>query len=447
MTARMTSRNTVRAHLDKYRDSPHFAQFAALSDSNRNSPLKCVPKVRERFGTSELDFPSLGKRLSPFQSLKAQPTPKDLREMLLTEVKRAVEDGETVWVPDDLEGKSAQDAALDLVQNLENLDYTAKGFIPDLQCPALEAMTAQAIVKDAANMTETSLECLVFPRDVVVPLQHHNETTSFSTLLMGSIMWIIWPPTDQNIGTLHRAYDDFAIDCNEKKLDIAHKLTGGVCCVQSDSEGLRIPPYCIMMGLTTAPSVLVKYSTLSGAQFLAMLRRLPFLEAWWKTEVDGDEKRKDFGRELLPRVKRILSGELDGCQPTHYHKMKSGALVELVTGWEQLSWGIVKLLDDETAKGIKQVWTDFLIGVVGRKCAICGHRTNNKGKELAGHFERVHWPKAGHREAQDTKRKRVGASSVGSIDEKAEKRDEQTSDTIALARENGEDGDPMEVDG
>jgi hypothetical protein len=127
--------------------------------------------------------------------------------------------------------------------------------------------------------------------------------------------------------------------------------------------------------------------------------------------------------------------------------VKSGALVELVTGWEQLSWHIVKLLDDETAKGIKQVWTDFLIGVVGRKCAICGHRTNNKGKELPGHFERVHWPKAGDREAQDTKTQRVRASSVANVDEEAEKRDEQTSDTIALARGNGEDGDRMEVDG
>jgi hypothetical protein len=179
-----------------------------------------------------------------------------------------------------------------------------------------------------------------------------------------------------------------------------------------------------------------------------MLHRLPFLESWWKTEVDGDEKRKDFGRELLPRLKRILSGELDGCQPTHYLNMKSGALVELVKGWEQLSWNIVRLLDDETAKGIKKAWTEFLIGVVGRHCAICGFRTNNKGKELPGHFERVHWPKAGNREAKDAEAKNVGVDGVIDVDGEAEKRrDHEMSDTIALARGDGEDGDSMEVDG
>jgi len=166
--------------------------------------------------------------------------------------------------------------------------YKAKGFISSLACPALEDLTEKTRERVVGRMTETPMDCSVFPRDTLIPLQHHNETTSSSTLLIGSIVWIIWPPTEVNLGTLRRTYDAFSVDYAEENLDVTNQLVGGLVSVQSAGEGLRIPPYCILLGLTTENSVLAKYSTLSVIQFMAMLRRIPFLESWWKSEINGE---------------------------------------------------------------------------------------------------------------------------------------------------------------
>jgi hypothetical protein len=357
-------------------------------------------KVKERFGALESDFPQLGKKPSPFASMKTQMTTDELRSMLFAELKRTAEAGDTVFVPppfDEDEGidLSDENAAAELVRELENPNCKVKGFIPNLVCPELDELTETTRERAMGCMTETSMECSVFPRGMLVPVQHHNETTSSSTLLIGTMLWIIWPPTEANIGILHRAYEDFSIDYNEEKLEVANEMNGGVVFVQSAGEGLRILPYCIMLGLATEASVLAKYSTLTAIQFIGMLRRLPLLESWWKTEINGQQKRGEFARALLPRFQRILAGEFDVYPPAQFLSpipAKDGPLYELVRGWDKLSVGIAMIVDAGTTAEIKKAWTKFLTGVVGRNCAICGRYTQSKMKEMPGHFASAHWP-------------------------------------------------------
>ncbi|KAF2689777.1 hypothetical protein K458DRAFT_290769 [Lentithecium fluviatile CBS 122367] len=390
----------VRAHIKAHSSSPHILLFNNLININQNGPLKCTPNVKQRFGPLESSFPLLGKKPSPFATFKKQPTVEELQDMLLTEIKRSSEDDEPSFVPPPFCGDegivmSGEDAATELVQNLGDPTFKSKGFIPNLECPVLDEMAAKTREKAAGYMEETPMMCSVFPCDTLIPLQHHNETMSYSTLLLGSILWMIWPPTERNLTLLHRAYDEFAIDPDEEKFNIANELTGGVVFVQTASEGLRVPPYCIMLGLATENSVLAKYSLLSATQFTAMLHKLPFLESWWKTEAHGKEKRADFALALLPRIKRILAGDFDPYPPAEFllTGQKGGALFELVKGWEQVNSSIASLVDGETAKGIKEVWVDFLCKVVGRNCALCTGYLQDKRKEMLAHFQDVHWPK------------------------------------------------------
>jgi hypothetical protein len=84
----------------------------------------------------------------------------------------------------------------------------------------------------------------VLPHGMLIPLQHHNETTSFSTLLVGEIIWIIWPPTDHNLKTLQDAYETYAATPHNRHFNVAEKLLGGRACVQAAREMLKLPPYC-----------------------------------------------------------------------------------------------------------------------------------------------------------------------------------------------------------
>ena len=73
--------------------------------------------------------------------------------------------------------------------------------------------------------------------------------------------------------------------------------------------------------------------------------------------------------------------------------MKSGALYKLVSSWDELSGNIARLVDAETAIGVKKGWTDFLLMVVGRHCAICGRSSQSKAREFPVRFAISHWPK------------------------------------------------------
>jgi hypothetical protein len=400
MSSRLNTLTAVRAHLKKHPSSPHIPQLTSLIENGKNSPLKCIPRIKVLFGPTEDSFPNLGKKFSPFTALKEQPTLEVLRSMLLKEAKAASEEGEVVFVSRPfVEGDETfdrEEAAKELIENLADPNYEGNGFVPSLLCPKLDVMTEKTKESVVGSMEVMAMACSVFPKNTLIPLQHHNETTSYSSLLAGSILWIVWPPTSHNLNLLHRAYDTFSVDKDEEKLNInaADQLVGGVIFVQSAGEGLRIPPYCLILGLATQTALMAKYCILSAPQFVSMLGKLPFLESWWEIEVDGDKKRNDFGRALLLRIQRVLAGSFESYPPAQFLTVgtKSGALHELVHSWQDLSNGIAKLVDVETAAGLKKIWVEFLINVAGRNCALCGRPLEDKVMEMTEHFGDVHWP-------------------------------------------------------
>lgn len=397
--ARIVSLTAVRAVLADT-NAPAAALFTSLLENGKNSQLRASTVVKERFGFTDADYPQLGKRHSPFRFLQDLPGPDQLQNLLLEEVLSGA--GKPIYFPppcSEEEGAAASevDAAIALINNLRNANYEADGMIPGLPCAHLDQVCEGGFEVWDNALLETNMSCSVFPSGCIISLQHHDETTSFSTLLIGSIIWMAWPPTEQNLSKLRRAYEAFGEHLDSDKLDVAHELMGGVACVQSPGEAFRLPPHCIVLGLAREVSVLASYSILTVDQYLYTLRsKLPFLTAWWKTEANGEQKRKDFGAALVARIQHIISGELDMYKPQSYLTMaeseRAGPLQALLQAWDEAKDQVVGVLDATHQLALAGTWKAYLTKVVGRNCAICGKSVQSKARDMGKHFDEAHWP-------------------------------------------------------
>jgi hypothetical protein len=152
-----------------------------------------------------------------------------------------------------------------------------------------------------------------------------------------------------------------------------------------------------VLGLVTKTAALASYSILSAEKFIPMLRRIPFLESWWRTEVEGDTKRKQFGNALLGPIQQILDEHYNNNNPGKY----SGRLpyyggnvsaLEFLKAWDTVSNGVVALMDVGKATMLSRVMKDALFAAKkDDKCAMCGKRARGK-MEVERHFDKFHWP-------------------------------------------------------
>lgn len=82
---RIATMERVREALNKAK-SQHAPLFISLTKNGSNRPFDCKPPARVPFGPEQNDFPSLGKKQSPFAS-NALPSLRNLQQLLVADLR------------------------------------------------------------------------------------------------------------------------------------------------------------------------------------------------------------------------------------------------------------------------------------------------------------------------------------------------------------------------
>jgi hypothetical protein len=394
---RIRSLKAVRETLEKS-NSKHAPLFISLLDNGRNGSYHCGVNIRRRFGPNEEDFPGLGKKLSPFDA-RSLPSPDDLQKLLVDDLLAARENSNdhlfqtaTVDTTGDVQ-MNDEDPDLLLLNNLIETDSHLGSGVLSFPSPSLEELCSDGRVVYEDTVQETVTTATVLQRNTVLPLQHSNEGTTCTTLFSGAVCWIIWPPTDHNISILQNLYEVTAEGFEGTTLDVAGMLEGGVCLVQTVGEAVRIPPSCPIICLSLDTSLIATYSTVTALEFINMLHKLPMLQTWFQSEIGGERKKTEFTAALLEHLSSILQGNFESSdlKKFRYPYLKEGPLHALLHDWEQLKGKVASVLSIADTEHLKVIWEDFLRGVRGRECWICGEIITNKLRLMRTHFETKHW--------------------------------------------------------
>ncbi|KAF9698288.1 hypothetical protein EKO04_003472 [Ascochyta lentis] len=395
---RIVSLSAVREVLDKAQ-SEHTSLFVSLMGNGRNHPYACKPPQRLVFGPNESDFPGLGKKLSPFD-INTLPSPDNLQKLLIDDLQTArkehndhISHAVDKNAAADSEAKG-ENADLKLLESLTGHDSETREGLVSFPSPSLDGICDDAKVEDDNTLQESMTAATILYRNTLLSLQHSNEGTTFTTLLSGAVAWIIWPPTVHNLNILRTSYEAFANGLDDAKINVATELKGGVCLVQSVGEAIRIPPFSLMLCLSLEMSILATYSVVTAGQVVGMLRQLPLLQAWFKTEVDGERKRVDLFAALLENLSFILEGKFESTNTkTHkYPYLQEGPLRSLLQTWDGVKDNVACVLNPGESEHLVEIWGQFLRSARGRECWICGRNIHNKLRDMRKHFETEHWP-------------------------------------------------------
>ena len=394
---RITSLVAVREALNKA-ISEHTSLFISLIDNGKNRAYGCKPASRLVFGLDESDFPGLGKRLSPFEANKL-PSLERLQKLLIDDLQIArqsyVHNGDNVvGSAGDGSQPDEQDEELKLLNSLTDAHRETSGAVLTFPSPSLDDICGDSKFEYNDVLRESTTMATTLPRNTLLSLQHSNEGTTFTTLLSGAAAWIIWPPTKHNLNVLQSSYEAFAEGFDGTKMNVSSQLESGVCLVQNAGEAIRIPPFCPMTCLSLETSILATYSIVTARQLADMLRKLPFLLAWFKTEIGGEYKKKDFVIALLPHLSAILQGSFESAElkKHKYPYPEDGPLHSLLHSWDEIKHTVASILNPAETERMIAMWEEFLRKARGRECWICGKTVSNKLRDMRKHVEAKHWP-------------------------------------------------------
>ncbi|KAH9865256.1 hypothetical protein IAQ61_009203 [Plenodomus lingam] len=431
-------------------ESNHTTLFTSLLNDGKLAPHKCNIRAvqRHKFGPTEDHYPQLSREMSPYSKADFL-TPQELQDMCLRELSRVRDyfgSRPVYWAPsshvDGTVEANDQDPSLQLIQSLTDPDIEAKDAVASFPSETLDQICLEADLATADDVLHTThTTCTVISNETLIPLQHSSEGTTTTTVLAGSMIWIIWPPTTHNLNILRATYEEFALECKEEALDATRDLEGGIVLTQIEGESLRIPPYCPMMGLSLHTSVLATNSTTTISNFISMLQKAPLLKAWFRTETDGKRKQADFSNRMLNSLDLLLNGDEDPesenlARLLKFHDSNNGPLQDLLRVWDAIKNDVADLLGPADALVLADIWGDFLIESKGRECRICGVKIKNKLRLMRGHFLKRHWVRGVGKKRMDS----AGVDDGGMVSG-----DASMEDVLASVESGGQDGAQIEM--
>lgn len=433
--------------------SAHTPLLRTLINSGKNftySAARAVdrkgPRIVEIFESSNSELPHIGS--GNFTPIGRIPRVEELCDILVGEVggDEENEDQErtVVFFPPQEDEAADRAAAVELIKNIANKELATDGCLVDFSSPTLTALYKSSEERTEHSIFSVPPTTSILPRGYFIPLQQQNEAKTTTTLLTGTILWIIWPPTKHNLDTLQNAYKIFAKDFDAEKLnDVALELETGVSFVVTAGVTVHCSPFCPIMGLVTETAVLSKYSIVTTDSFLTLCRQIPFLKTFWRTECSPKHKQKEFGKALVDCFTIILEGEFDhlGENELKWPIKEEGPLLEVLKAWNEIKENVVGVLDREQREDMEEMWKKLVNSTKTIACLICGARDTKR----SGHFVRKHWVIVDDRVEEDEAENGLGEYAAEE-DELWENVAERNGVEVNMAQSNVEEND-KEVNG
>ena len=398
----MSSIAAVRTAL-KSSDSENATLFTSLLEEHKFIPYKSREYAKRKL---RVDYARLGKKQVP-SGLRGPQSPKALHDMCLRDLPKARERfGEQLtyftqpgWssAEEDMDQEAAGMQTINTLIDADAGDATTT--IVTFPSETLEKMCADGWEPPRNILRTTMTTCTVLPKDTLLPLHHSNEGTTITTLLSGTIVWIIWPPTAKNMRGLQTMYEIMR-ERGVENHNVTFLFEGGMVFVQNQGDALSIPAHSVMMALATSTSVLAAYSEVTVQNFTATLERMPMLRAWFYAEIDGDRKQAEFVASLIRQLDLLLNGNPDienGETPettvpdeVKLPRATSGLLDTLLLTWDRVKGDLAAMMRPVDHKSMENIWEAFLVDCAGQECRICGENIQNKEELMRQHFIESH---------------------------------------------------------
>ena len=403
---RLINRNNIEGAL-RVRQTNTTALFEKLLNNGLKPQKIAYAKRDDPIWGQGNPRPWMNKELSPFYQtdIGAEGDMTGLKNILKNDLKNALP-GHYVRGAGNATGD--YDEALTLVDNIHNPYFQSQGFICRLPSPELNAgatlKTSKVETDQTLDIGGEGLTCSVLPHDFFLAVEFNSEKWSYTTVLSGEMMWIIWPDTPHNASTIRRVEGDMAKNPGHPPPgleDIANDLEHGVIWGQKAGDSLVIPPFHIVAGVATKTTVLVAYSHLRIDDFLGSYNpsRVALCHSFYNHETVGAGLRTGHGNGFVTVIKNILNNKFGKNDIGDFLQNKYGqsTVASLVRRWDSIKDNVGCFLSEENKKELQNIWVRFLTQVAehfGRRCAICNHPITNLEGTKAHVFDQ-HYPEKG----------------------------------------------------
>jgi hypothetical protein len=206
-------------------------------------------------------------------------------------------------------------ATRNLLANISNPTYNEPGAIRHMRSLTLDQVKAEATGWEALGVLgHSTLEVTVAPAKEVFELECYQNYLS-TTLLSGRKVWLVFPPTQENLDRLHQVYKDMY---DSAPLTVPHVLVQmqhGIAIIQNSGQTLLLPPYWAAMAFCTRTSTSCGFFTATATNFMQRVQCMDLrlsITALCETTEQQQAHFVQHATELATHLASILAGTLKG---------------------------------------------------------------------------------------------------------------------------------------
>lgn len=355
---------------------------------------KTLREAKSNFGPSMWDAPVLaGPEVSLWEVL---PTLDDLRRI----IKEEMLDQPVSMVPSEATQQEDVQVALQLLDHLEDPRYPVPGSIHSLISPRLTASLPKGSKSlqgwaDDGILEVTPLIVNVMPAFEAYDLGH-CEGYMLNTLLSGTKIWIIYPPTESNLVCLREKWEDFATNEEYYSVPFWKRMTAGIAVIQRAGQTLHIPPFCPYLMCSLETSVSAEYWIITAKKFTLRLQNTRIVLAQNLCEHASVRQRKliQFADSISTDLNMILNEVMDKFDTVQ-------TIIKICRIWAETKDNVramCEAIEDPAASAamvnkFKGAWVHFLEQKKKKsgRCRLCQLQIKEMGLNLADHFHMAHW--------------------------------------------------------
>lgn len=260
-----------------------------------------------------------------------------------------------------------------LINNIDNPRYRAPGAVFYLLSPEFERIYQYTPDWPEDGILDTSqLDINVSPGDNVLDMDF-SDTYTHSTLITGSKIWLVFPPTPNNMAVLQAHYntlsnrtEDHALDF---ALDHARDFESGIILIQRSGQTLFLPPFWMATALSVQPTVSATFRIATAIEFGERIKQLGNFRLTNRLHLANDTQQvqqslSSFANELIEHLRAILEDNFPECNLNQ-------VIINICRGYETFRDDLRRVLEaieDKTiVQGLEDKWRAAWINFLDMK--------------------------------------------------------------------------------
>jgi hypothetical protein len=296
-------------------------------------------------------------------------------------------------------------ATLDLLNNISNANYNARGAIIHMHSPTLHRLRSKPPHWPTSDgiLGHSPVQITTAPSNEVFDLAVY-ENYLFSTLLVGRRVVVAYPPRYPNLSTLRRRYEELQRNNSGPVfLRVAEELQHGIAIIQQPGETLMLPPFWSHIAFCVETSVVAESVLATGRKYVDRLVNIDLslnvIGMWPSSQTEQLEVVK-YATSLADHFGLVLGNRIK-------HFKGDKVIAEVCAKWDRgisaqvgrLCEGIAEEGERERIRNVfRGAWITFLEAKRKKKaeCRICHAKVQMMPYEgtpterLEHHFVDVH---------------------------------------------------------